>query len=101
MHVILELLHVSRGFPGDAVAKNLPANAGDTRVAGFIPGWARSSGGGNDNPLQYSCLENSMDSGASGACGVTKSRTPDRVTEYPHTCKRSSKVLELYLQDPR
>ena len=66
MHVILELLHVSRGFPGGAVAKNLPANAGDTRVAGFIPGWARSSGEGNDNPLQYSCLEDSMDSGVCG-----------------------------------
>ena len=64
MHVILELLHISNGFLGGAVAKNLPANAGDTRDVGSIPGLARSSGGGNDNPLQYSCLENSMDSGA-------------------------------------
>ena len=38
MHVILELLHVSRGFSGGAVAKNLPANAGDTRDVGLIPG---------------------------------------------------------------
>ena len=58
MHVILELLHISNGFLGGAVAKNLPANAGDTRDVGSIPGLARSSGGGNDNPLQYSCLEN-------------------------------------------
>ena len=51
MHVILELLHISRGFLGGAVAKNLPANARDTRDVGSIPGSARSSGGGNDNLL--------------------------------------------------
>ena len=66
MHVILELLNVSRGFSGAAVAKNLPANPGDTRYVGLIPGSGRSSGGRNDNSLQYSCLENSMDSGACG-----------------------------------
>ena len=38
--------------------KNLPNNAGDL---GLIPGWERSLGEGNSNPLQYSCLENSMD----------------------------------------
>ena len=43
------------------VVKNLPANAGDTSL---IPGLGRSPGGGNDNPLHYSCLENSMDRGA-------------------------------------
>ena len=43
------------------VVKNLPANAGDTIL---IPVLGRSPGGGNDNPLQYSCLENSMDRGA-------------------------------------
>ena len=41
-----------KGFPGDSV-KNLPANAGDP---GSIPGPERSPGGGNGNPLQYSCL---------------------------------------------
>ena len=46
------------------VVKNLPANAGDIRDAGLIPGLGRSAGGGNSNPLQYSCLENSMDRGA-------------------------------------
>jgi len=46
------------GLPQWSVVKNLPANAGD---AGLIPGTGRSSGGGNGNPLQYSCLENSMD----------------------------------------
>ena len=42
------------------VVKNLPANAGGARDAGLIAGPGRSSGGGNGNPLQYCCLENSM-----------------------------------------
>ena len=44
--------------------KNLPANAGDKRDAGSIPRSGRSPGAGNGNPLQYSCLEKSMDRGA-------------------------------------
>ena len=40
------------------MVKNLPANAGDTRDIGLIPGSGRSPGAGNGNPLQYSCLEN-------------------------------------------
>ena len=50
--------------PGGAVVKNLPANTGDTRDAGSIPGSRRSPGTGNGNPLQYSCLENAMNRGA-------------------------------------
>ena len=46
------------------VVKNLTANAGDVRDMSSIPGLGRSPGGGNDNPFQYSCLENSMDRGA-------------------------------------
>ena len=46
------------------MVKNPPINAGDTGDAGSIPGLGRSSGGGNGNPLQYSCLENPMDGGA-------------------------------------
>ena len=45
------------------VVKNLLANAGDTRDTGSIPGSKISPGVGNGNPLQYSCLENSMDRG--------------------------------------
>ena len=44
------------------LVKNLPANAGDIRDAGSIPGWGRFPGGGHGNPLQYSCLKNPMDS---------------------------------------
>ena len=46
------------------VVKNLPANTGDVRDRGLIPGLGRSPGGGRGIPLQYSCLENPMDGGA-------------------------------------
>ena len=46
------------------VVKNLPANAGDARDLGLIPGSGKSPGVGNSNPFQYSCLENPMDRGA-------------------------------------
>ena len=51
-----------KDFPGSSVVMN-PANAGDL---GSIPGSGRSSGGGNGNLLQYSCLENPMDRGRTG-----------------------------------
>ena len=51
-------------FSGGTVVMNLPDNAGGTRDAGSIPGSGRSPGGGNGNPLQYSCLGDSMDRGA-------------------------------------
>ena len=43
------------------MVRNLPADAGDIRDVGSIPGLGRFPGGGNGNPLQYSCLENPMD----------------------------------------
>ena len=46
------------------MAKNPPASARDARDEGSIPGSGRSPGEGNGNPLQYSCLGNSMDRGA-------------------------------------
>ena len=49
------------------VVKKLPANGRDVRDVGSIPGMGRSPGGGHDNPLQYSCLENPMDRGGWGA----------------------------------
>ena len=51
------------GFPGGAGGKEQPANAGDIRDMGLIPGLERFPGGGHDNPLHYSCLENPMDTG--------------------------------------
>jgi len=59
------------------VVKNLPANAGDVRDMGSIPGLGRSSGGGHGNPLQFSFLENPIDRRAWWATvhRVTKSQT--------------------------
>ena len=66
-----------KGFPGGAVIKTLPANAGDTRDIGSIPCLGRYPGVGNGNPLQFSCLENSMDRGAWPATvhGVAESQS--------------------------
>ena len=64
------------------VVKNLPANAGETRDTGSIPGSGRSPGGGHGDPLQYSCLENPMELGAwwatvhSGAKSWTQLKQP-------------------------
>ena len=52
------------GFPGGLVIKNLPVSAGATGDSSLIPGSGRSSGGGDGNPLQYSCWDNPMDRGA-------------------------------------
>ena len=59
------------------VVKNPPASAGDAGDAGLIPGWGRSSGGGNGNLFEYSCPGNSTDRGAWRATvrGVAKSQT--------------------------
>ena len=54
------------------VVKNLPANAGDERDMGLIPGSGRSPGVVNGKPLQDSCLENPMDRGVWRATGVTE-----------------------------
>ena len=64
--------------------KNLPANAGDARDVGSIPGLGRSSGEGNGNPLQYSCLGNPMDKGAWWARVHRVAKSWTEVTE--HTC---------------
>ena len=58
------------------MVKNPPANSGDSRDEGLIPGSGRSSGEGNGNPLQYSFLENPMDRGTWWATvyGVTKNQ---------------------------
>ena len=70
-----EKMHVEiLNFPGGAIGKEAACNAGDP---GSTPGSGRSPGEGNDNPLQYSCLENSMDRGGLWATdhGVAKSQT--------------------------
>ena len=72
--MIVQLNTFTLGFPGGSDSKVSARNVGDL---GSIPGLGRSPGEGNGNPLQYSCLENSMDGGAWWATvhKVMKSRT--------------------------
>ena len=76
---ILRKVSLIVGFPGDSDGKESACNAGDQ---GLIPGSGKFPGEGNGNPLQYSCLKNSMDRGARQALvhGVTKSWT--RLSDY-------------------
>ena len=60
----MEIILNYKSFPGGTVVKNPPANAGDKRNVGQIPGSGRSPGAGNGKPLQYSCPENSVGRGA-------------------------------------
>ena len=72
--LIIREMNMKKGFPGGSDGKEFACNAGNW---GSIPGYGRSTGEGNGNPLQYSCLKNSMDRGAWQATvhGVAKSRT--------------------------
>ena len=65
------------GFPGRLLVDNPPANAGDRRDVGSVPELGRSPKGAYGNLLQFSCLENPMDRGASRTTvhGVAKSQT--------------------------
>ena len=70
---------IGQSFPGGSDGKESACDVGDM---GSIAGLGRSPGGGHGNPLQYSCLENSMDRGAWWAtvCRVAKSQT--RLSDY-------------------
>ena len=72
-------LNKQLGFPSGPAVKNLPASSGDV---GSIPGLGRCPGGGNGNPLQYSCLKNSMDRGNLVGCN-------------PGGCKESDMIYGL------
>ena len=74
---MLSVCTLDMGFPGSTLVENLPANAGDTGDVGLIPGLGRSPAVENGNPLQNSCLENSMDRGGWRATvnGVAESQT--------------------------
>ena len=96
---IIETLPYHMASPIVQLVKNLPANAGYTRDTSLIPGSVRSPGEGNGSPLQYSCLENSMDSGAWWATihGVTKSQTwlSALTHTYTHTLPYGSAISLL------
>ena len=67
------------------VVKNLPANTGDVRDEGLIPGLGRSPGRGHDNLFQYSCLKNSIDSGVHGVA-QSRTRLKQLSTAHKHGC---------------
>ena len=88
------------------VVKNPPANAGDARGTGLIPGSGRSPGGGRGNPLWYSCLENPTDRGAWQDIihGVTKGWTHKRLSTHASSwlwnCRREKEWTGLSLPLP-
>ena len=78
------------------MVKNPPANAEDTRDVGLISGFRRPPWRGNGNPLQYSCLENSLDRGVWWAIvhGVPELDTTEQLSLYAHM-NPYSKLLNL------
>ena len=82
------------------MVKNLPANAADTRDTNLIPGLGRSPIVGNGNPLQYSCLENSMVREAWWATvrGFSKRRQTERLSTHTHTHTHTRETKELTAQ---
>ena len=90
MHIYFLSILTLHHFPGGTVVKNLPANAGNTSS---IPRSGRYPGGKNDNPLEYSYLENSMDKGARKAIilGVTQSLT--QLSE--HTLSAENLIISI------
>ena len=74
------------------MVKNPPANAGDARDAGSLPGSGRSPGEGNGNPLQYCCLENPLDRGAWRA---TVHGIPKELHMTEHACRQGDVGLDL------
>ena len=67
------------------MAKKLPANAGEVRDKGLIPGSGRSSGEGHGNPLQYSCLQNPMERGTWWATVQRDANSQPLATWHAHT----------------
>ena len=65
--------------------KNLPANVGDARDEGSIPGSGRSPGGENGNPLQYSCVGNPMDRGVWGAAVHRVAKSQTQLSDFIHS----------------
>ena len=66
------------------VVKNLPANVGDIRDVGSIPGLGRSPGGGHGNALQFSCPENPMDRGSWWAMVHRVAESQIRLSDLTH-----------------
>ena len=83
-NIVLQLVAVPSatglwGFPSSSDGKESACSAGDL---GLIPGSGRSPGGGNGNPLQYSCLKNSMDRGDWQATVRGVEKSPTQLSDY-------------------
>ena len=78
------------------MVKNLPANAGASRDTGSMPGLGRFPGEGNGNPLQYSCLEHTVDMPGYTVHVVAKSQTRLRVQQR-HLCHEQSGLCLVFL----
>ena len=85
------------GFPGDSDGKESACNVGDP---GLVPGLGRSSGERNDNPFQYTCLEDSKDRGAWWAIvhGFAKSQT--QLSDYTFTFRLAGSCVGVTLTPP-
>ena len=85
---------------GGAEVKNLPPRAGDARDLGSTPGSGRSLGGGHGKPLQYSCLENTMDRGAWWAKSPQGCKESDmtEVTQHAHAVILGPEVRQRWLR---
>ena len=96
-------LHMTynRDFPCGSVVKNLPADVGDIRDTGLIPVLGRSPGGGNGNPLQYSCLENLIDRGAWWATVHGSQKSPARWSDWSWHQTRLSPKSRAFPGHPR
>ena len=90
------LLYLLQGFPGGSVGKESSCNVGDM---GLIPGFGRSPGEGNGNPLYYSCLEDSMDRGAWWAQSMGSQRVKHWAHMYMEVNKRILKLIRKKRQE--
>ena len=80
------------------MVKNLPANAGDIRDMGSIPGSGRSPGGEHGNSLQYSCLENPMDRGAWRATVHRVAKSQTKLKRFStHVCAHTHTHTHTYI----
>ena len=91
----LILCIIGLGFPGGTVVKNLPANV---EGKGLIPGFGRSPGGVNGNPLQHSCLKNPMDRGAWWATVHEIAANWTRLSNWAHHRPKENLSRQIFLR---